>query len=91
MPYRNLKAMKANVVECQENLINKGDIYPYSGKNGLLQLAIVCPGCGKVSASAGKHKYDPLTLSYHPSIVHSKKLGGCGWHGWLKNGEFTEC
>lgn len=83
--------MKANIVSDQEHLINRGDIFPITGNNGLPQLAIVCPGCGKVSASAGKHIYDAQTVSYHPSIVHNKSKGGCGWHGWLRNGEFTNC
>ena len=55
------------------------------------QLIICCPRCGKKSASAGNHKYDKETKSYHPSIVHDTELGGCGWHGWLKDGIFKEC
>jgi len=35
--------------------------------------------------------YNPETKTYHPSIIHDKKLGGCGWHGWLINGIFKEC
>lgn len=27
------------------------------------------------------------TLTLHPSILSSKDKGGCGWHGWIRNGE----
>jgi hypothetical protein len=83
--------MKAKIVDALD-LKNKGDIAPYfNSELGHLQLIVVCPGCGRESASAAKHKYDPKTVSYSPSIVHNKDLGGCGWHGWLRNGEFKEC
>lgn len=82
--------IKLNIVDGDDNLVNKGDAVVYMNNElGWLQLIIVCPSCGKPSASAGKHKYDPETKSYHPSIVHDVNLGGCGWHGWLKNGIFT--
>lgn len=34
---------------------------------------------------------DTLTLS--PSILFRRSEGssGCGWHGWIKNGEVTSC
>lgn len=84
-------SLQLNLVTDDDHLLNKGDALVHENKElGHLQLIIVCPGCGKVSASAGKHKFDPATKSYHPSIVHDKSLGGCGWHGWLKNGIFTE-
>ena len=31
--------------------------------------------------------FDALTLK--PSILKSKKKGGCGWHGFVTNGEIT--
>ena len=83
--------MKLNIVEEHEQLLNKGDALIVIGRNKNLQLIIVCPGCGKVSASAGNHIYDQDTQTYTPSIVHSKNLGGCGWHGWLTKGDFKEC
>lgn len=83
--------IKLNVVDDNEKLLNKGDAIMYVGRNKNIQLAIVCPRCGRISASAGGHAYNKKTRTYHPSIVHDKKLGGCGWHGWLKNGIFTEC
>lgn len=64
-------------------------------------IFIVCPGCGAKSAmlirnatEAHTEKItgaswemtcrDPITL--HPSVHHDKAGGGCGWHGWLRNG-----
>ncbi len=82
--------MKLNLVDDNEKLLHKGDAMVYTA-NGVKKLAIVCPGCGKVSASAGNHVYNEVTKTYHPSIVHDKKLGGCGWHGWLRDGEFKAC
>ena len=29
------------------------------------------------------------TLTLHPSILRSKDHGGCGWHGWVRNGEIV--
>ena len=84
--------IKLNLVDDYDLLINKGDAIAYTNKElGWVQLIIVCPGCGEKSASAGKHKFDRDTLSYTPSIIHDKSLDGCGWHGWLTNGEFKEC
>jgi len=83
--------MKLNLVDSDELLLNKGDALVISGKKGVAQLIIVCPGCGKVSSTRGNHVYDENSKSYTPSIVHDMKYGGCGWHGWLIKGEFTEC
>ena len=53
-------------------------------------LIICCPRCGKTST--GPHTYDPETQTLQPSIVcnsitdEGKK---CDYHGWLKNGVFT--
>lgn len=81
-----------NLVDDHDLLLNKGDALIVTGHDKLTQLLIVCPGCGKVSGSAkgAKHVYDRETKSYTPSIVHDSNLGGCGWHGWLTNGIFTE-
>jgi len=82
-----LLSLKDDIDEVQ----NKGDAHIVIGHNNQKQLIICCPGCGKTSGSAGNHVFDESTNTYHPSIVHDVKLGGCGWHGWLKNGVFTEC
>ncbi len=82
--------IKLNLVTSEDLLLNPGDAMPITNGN-LLQLIMICPGCGKISSSAGSHIYDLETKSYSPSIVHDVNLGGCGWHGWLKNGVFQTC
>ena len=46
-------------------------------------------GLSTVSANSSWNRtgesFDDLTL--HPSI---KRIGGCEWHGWLRNGEFVQ-
>ena len=78
----------------------EGDKYPEKPGDALLvkypdHLGLVwcCPKCGEATATSNGHKhvYDPATQSLTPSIVHSAALGGCGWHGFLTNGIFTEC
>lgn len=83
--------MKLNLVSDIDDVVNPGDALRVKGHEGRLQLIICCPKCGKVSGSAGSHTFDPNTNSYYPSIIHNKDLGGCGWHGWLTNGEFITC
>lgn len=81
-----------NIVSDFDLLLEKGDVLPFMNNQlGYRQLIIVCPGCGEKSSSAQTHKWDAETLTYTPSIVHDKELGGCGWHGWLTKGIFTEC
>jgi len=79
----------ANIVDDYDLLIDKGDILQVVGLNGQSELIIVCPACGQ--KTSGRHLYNPETVSLTPSIVHDKKLGGCGYHGYLTNGIFTEC
>lgn len=81
--------IKLNIVEDIDDVKEKGDALIVIGHNNLKQLIICCPKCGKVSGSSGNHVYNEETKTYTPSIVHNKDLGGCGWHGWLKNGIFT--
>ena len=33
--------------------------------------------------------FETLTLS--PSLLRSKDKGGCGWHGWVRNGQIITC
>jgi hypothetical protein len=84
-----VNSWKLNLVEDPDLLLNKGDALVYTNPNGLKQLMMICPGCGRASASAGSHVYNEQTRSYYPSIVHNVALGGCGWHGWLINGIFS--
>lgn len=59
-----------------------------------------CPGCGEIVFCTLKP--DPRTPAWEmtgtreaptlsPSIIHDKAKGGCGWHGWLRDGVFREC
>jgi len=91
-----VKNVKLNLLEDIDDVKKSGDAimaYGYHTKSGkkILQLIICCPQCGKTSASAGNHIYNRKTQTYHPSIVHNVELGGCGWHGWLRNGVFISC
>lgn len=42
-------------------------------------------GCGPVWDRTGA---DFATLTLSPSI---RRVGGCNWHGWLRNGELISC
>ena len=59
-----------------------------------LWLHHFCPGCGEKSGLrlfGPNHPFwtmeqrDPITLS--PSVHHIAP--SCGWHGWLRNGEWV--
>jgi hypothetical protein len=69
-------------------------VYIRNDKNGKLishGLIICCPKCGKTST--GPHIYNPETLTLHPSIVCNSITDEgqkCTYHGWLKNGIFSE-
>ena len=54
-------------------------------------LIICCPKCGKTST--GPHTYDQDTKTLHPSIVCNSITDEgvkCTYHGWLRNGIFSE-
>jgi hypothetical protein len=54
-------------------------------QEGRLGLILCCPACGK--SASGTHQWDPDTQTLSPSIVHD--VEGCGWHGYLRNGKFS--
>lgn len=69
----------------------------FVGEDGIRRvLYFDCPcGCGARLGCTLKPKnpvgwdyngaeFDGVTLN--PSVLHSTP-GGCGWHGWIKNGE----
>lgn len=87
--------LSLNLVSDIDDVVKPGDACTVTGKHKktgkvITQLIICCPRCGTISASRGNHIYISNNKSYHPSIVHDVNYGGCGWHGWLKNGVFTE-
>ena len=61
-------------------------------------IAVNCPGCGQSSfipfgedkeiGEPGWNLISKEPISVSPSIHHDIK--SCGWHGWLKNGEFSQ-
>lgn len=68
------------------------------GKNTLCAIVFKCPGCNNpLSVSLKDHRGEPgwninfETLTATPSILHSRNGKGCGWHGYLTNGELKEC
>lgn len=71
--------------------LQKGEAIVVIGNNKALQLIICCPVCGQSSSSAGNHVFNRETMSYTPSVVHNKDLGGCGAHYWITNGEIIFC
>jgi len=86
-----IKELKLNLVDDIDKVINKGDALIVTAPEGHKTLIWICPRCGKMTSTARGHKhvFNEETKSLHPSILHAKDLGGCGWHGWLKNGFYN--
>jgi len=92
-------------LDTQNNLIDSwSDLKPneyclFTDSSGkLCGLAFKCPGCNGVLAVSEKtHRGDPgwnidfEQLTARPSILHSRQGKGCGWHGYLTNGELKPC
>lgn len=60
--------------------------------NKPIGLNFLCPGCGSligidIGPVPPKWSINFETLTATPSILHSKDGKGCGWHGYLTNGE----
>lgn len=81
-----------------------GDVEVRSFEGAVAGYGYACAGCGsrswlaigtdnphpRWSVTAGDAaKLDTVTLS--PSILHAADRGGCGWHGYLRNGVFEPC
>jgi hypothetical protein len=82
--------VKFEVVDSDDLLTEPGRAVIFEYPDKTLGLMLCCPNCGKASASStGNHKYNPATQTVTPSIIHDTKLGGCGWHGYLREGKFT--
>ncbi len=61
---------------------------------GMVEFSNPLDGGAPLTTSSPKWKrtgdtFETLTL--HPSVHMVKEKGGCGWHGWIKNGEVTSC
>jgi len=83
--------MKANICATFDDFeaADKGAIYYFDDG-----AANKCPGCGKECFLAERHdnnhpswEIDRATNTLSPSVNHN--VEGCGWHGWLRNGEWV--
>lgn len=92
--------IKANKINAEKDIPeNVGDIMEYTLPTGHIHIVWICPNCKQRVTSVDRpenengkaHIYYPETISMTPSIVCNKEHGGCGWHGFLTNGEFKEC
>lgn len=88
--------MQARQVPHHQEMNSPGDFQFYSGFIGMV---ICCPGCGSLSALPFRPHEPPswgwngdrINPTLSPSVFHTKEKGGCGWHGWLKNGQWESC
>jgi hypothetical protein len=55
---------------------------PIDGQGPLPSAGAVSRGWQRVGES-----FETLTLT--PSILRTRQYGGCGWHGWISNGDVT--
>jgi uncharacterized protein DUF6527 len=64
------------------------------GEFGLLFVAFANPldGGEPIQKTTWKRTGETFeTLTLEPSILRSSERGGCGWHGFITNGEVTSC
>lgn len=93
--------MKATIVDDIDKTTEPGAIeiryYPEAAGDEagkIAGLASNCPGCGKPGWVPLKQKkqseYDWQLVQLEPLTIHPSVncVGCCGWHGWLKNGEW---
>lgn len=85
-----------NEAELEDLKPNEYCITKRYSDDSLFGIIFKCPGCNRVISIGNKSTdggpgwdIDFTTLTAKPSIVHNKKLGGCGWHGYLTAGELT--
>jgi hypothetical protein len=78
--------------------LKDGDYIITSYKNELYGIIFKCPGCVEALGITIKdHKNEPgwsinfETLTATPSILHKRDGRGCGWHGYLTNGDLKSC
>jgi hypothetical protein len=85
--------------EAESDGMPPGALQPIEREGRIAMLAVACPGCGSISAIdirphgvPGRAAWDllgwPGSPSLQPSLHHARDLGGCGWHGWLEQGEW---
>ena len=83
--------------EATPDQLEKGQCIVYSRNDNSLGLILACPKCGCVAT--GTHHYDAIEQSLNPSVVCNAQIIAinedkicirCDYHGWLKNGVFTD-
>lgn len=86
-------SVKANLKQDSSELINSGDFRWQ--ESAQTYIIFVCPcGCGdrRCLPVTGDKRWiwdgNKETPTLTPSILY---LDGCGWHGFLTNGEFIQC
>lgn len=84
--------------------VEPGDVEALAIDGIVWGYGFACPGCGakgflalhtenpepRWTVTAGDVAR-PETVTLSPSILHTPRLGGCGWHGYLRNGVFAPC
>lgn len=92
------------VADIHADDVQPGDLEVRALEGTVWGYGYACAGCGSrsylaisdnnpgprwtVAAGDAAHP-EGVTLS--PSIHHSRERGGCGWHGYLRNGRFVPC
>lgn len=86
-----------NQVDWRDLATDEYDIFNGVDGSEAIGLVFKCPGCDramfistKPNNRGQKWSIDFTTLTASPSIRHDANHGGCGWHGYLKNTQFTE-
>lgn len=93
--------------ELVPNRMEPGDLYPerMSHDGNVVGYIYCCVGCGKLSGiglagrigDGARWRVEsgdpgrPSSLTLSPSILHDPAKGGCGWHGYLREGRFSPC
>lgn len=87
--------MRCKIVTNWEELTKAGPgaILYTKNQSGERHLVLNCPGCGRISSlptygNGWTFSGSDESPTLSPSIHH---IDNCGWHGYLRNGEFIEC
>jgi len=60
-----------------------------ASKRALAGGGTTCDHTGKSSCWTWSGSAEDGTLTANPSLHSDASKGGCGWHGWLRNGELV--